>query len=76
MGVPLEVVSETLGDSSIRVTKDVYGHLLAPARAAAAGAITRALWSQGVDSHLATRDESESQTGPLTSENVGLKSNG
>lgn len=45
MGVPLEVVSETLGHSSIRVTKDRYGHLLAPARAAAAEAMGRALWA-------------------------------
>ena len=45
MGVPLEVVSETLGHSSIRVTKDVYGHLMAPARKEAAKAIQQALWS-------------------------------
>ena len=44
-GVPLEVVSEVLGHSSIRVTKDVYGHLLAPARAQAAAAMQRTLWS-------------------------------
>jgi integrase len=44
MNVPLEVVSETLGHSSIRVTKDVYGHLLTPAREAAADAMSRALW--------------------------------
>jgi integrase len=44
MLVPLEVVSESLGHSSIRVTKDVYGHLMAPARAAAADAMGEALW--------------------------------
>lgn len=44
-GVPLEVVSEVLGHSSIRVTKDVYGHLLAPARAHAATAMQQTLWS-------------------------------
>ncbi|MHB8246416.1 MAG: tyrosine-type recombinase/integrase [Acidimicrobiales bacterium] len=27
-GVPLEVVSEVLGHSSIYITKDVYGHLV------------------------------------------------
>lgn len=43
-GVPLEVVSETLGHSSIRVTKDVYGHLMAPARAQAAEAMQQTLW--------------------------------
>jgi hypothetical protein len=31
-GVPLEVVSETLGHSSIRITKDVYGHLIGTQR--------------------------------------------
>ena len=31
-GVPLQVVSEVLGHSSIRLTKDVYGHLEAAAR--------------------------------------------
>lgn len=44
MGVPLKVVSETLGHSSIRVTADVYGHLMEPARAEAADAMTSALW--------------------------------
>ena len=44
MGVPLEVVSDTLGHASIRVTMDVYGHLLAPAKMQAADAIRRALW--------------------------------
>lgn len=45
MDVPLEVVSEVLGHSSIRVTKDVYGHLLPGARAMAAEAMDRALSS-------------------------------
>ncbi len=44
MGVPLEVVSDTLGHASIRVTMDVYGHLLAPSRMLAAEAMRRALW--------------------------------
>jgi integrase len=44
MGVPLEVVSETLGHASIRITMDVYGHLLAPARMKAAEAMRKALW--------------------------------
>ena len=44
MGVPLKTVSETLGHSSIRVTADVYAHLLAPARQDAADAAGRALW--------------------------------
>ena len=43
-GVPLKVVSEMLGHSSIRVTADVYGHLLEPARAEAADAMGAALW--------------------------------
>ena len=44
MGVPLEVVSEMLGHASIRITKDVYGHLLEPARREAATAM-EALWN-------------------------------
>ncbi|MTA13908.1 MAG: tyrosine-type recombinase/integrase [Actinobacteria bacterium] len=43
MGVPLKVVSETLGHSSIRITADVYGHLLEPDRVDAAQAMQRAL---------------------------------
>lgn len=44
MGVPLKTVSETLGHSSIRITADVYGHLLEPARKEAADAAGKALW--------------------------------
>lgn len=44
MGVPLKTVSETLGHSSIRITADVYAHLLEPARKDAAEAAGRALW--------------------------------
>ena len=43
MGVPLKVVSETLGHSSIRITADVYGHLLDESRIEAARAMERAL---------------------------------
>lgn len=43
-GVPLKVVSEVLGHSSIRVTADVYGHLLDDAKSEAATAMTAALW--------------------------------
>lgn len=42
-GVPLKIISELLGHSSIRMTADVYGHLLEPARAEAADAMQRAL---------------------------------
>jgi integrase len=42
--VPLKVVSEMLGHSSIRVTADVYGHLLDDARAEAATAMSEILW--------------------------------
>lgn len=44
MNVPLKTVSETLGHSSIRVTADVYSHLLEPARTEAADAMTEALF--------------------------------
>ncbi len=43
-GVPLKVISEVLGHSSIRVTADVYGHLIDDAKAEAADAMTSALW--------------------------------
>jgi len=43
-GVPLQVVSEVLGHASIRMTADVYGHILEPDRAAAAEAMGNALW--------------------------------
>lgn len=43
-GVPLKIVSETLGHSSIRVTADVYGHLFDDAGAIAADAMATTLW--------------------------------
>lgn len=46
-GVPLKLVSETLGHSSIRVTADVYTHLMEPARTEVADAMTAALWGAG-----------------------------
>lgn len=42
-GVPLEAVSETVGHSSIRTTKDVYGRLLTSGRARVATAMDEAL---------------------------------
>jgi integrase len=44
-GMPIEVVSDILGHSSIRMTADVYGHILEPQRADAADAMEEALWS-------------------------------
>jgi integrase len=44
-GVPMKIVSETLGHASIRITSDVYGHLFDDAGAIAAEAMTAALWS-------------------------------
>lgn len=44
--VPIEVVSRVLGHSSIRITADVYGHILAPQRQHAADAMARALWGE------------------------------
>ena len=43
MGVELKVISEMLGHSSIRITADVYGHLLEPSRQDAAAAMERAI---------------------------------
>jgi integrase len=45
-GVPLKVISEVLGHSSIRVTADVYAHLMEPAKAEAADAMETALWGE------------------------------
>ncbi len=45
-GVPLHVVSQVLGHSSIRLTSDVYGHLLEPDRASAALAMDEVLWAR------------------------------
>lgn len=42
--VPLKVISEVLGHSSIRITSDVYAHLLDEAKAEAATAMECALW--------------------------------
>jgi integrase len=43
-GVPLEVVSRVLGHASIRITADVYGHIMDPQRQQAAEAMSAALW--------------------------------
>jgi integrase len=43
-GVKLQVVSEVLGHSSIRMTADVYGHILDPDRESAAAAMADVLW--------------------------------
>lgn len=43
-GVPLQVVADVLGHASIRMTADVYGHVLPPARKAAADAMTEVLF--------------------------------
>jgi integrase len=42
-GTPLHVVSEVLGQASIAITKDVYGHLLEGDGRAAAEWMSRAL---------------------------------
>ncbi len=42
-GVPLKIISEVLGHSSIRITADVYGHLMEPSELAAQ-AMNDALW--------------------------------
>jgi len=50
MEVPLEAVAEQLGHASIRVTKDVYGHLMPRSRARAAEAMRTILYDAPVDS--------------------------
>ena len=77
MGVPLEVVSDTLGHASIRVTMDVYGHLLAPSRMQAAEAMSRALWLNEMPdfdplaTEPATGRTSDESDAPLNSDGVG-----
>ena len=44
-GVPIEVVSKVLGHTSIRITADVYGHLLDEQKERTADAMQSALWS-------------------------------
>ncbi len=46
MEVPLEVIAEQLGHASIRVTKDVYGHLMPRSRARAAEAMRTILFDE------------------------------
>jgi len=43
-GVPIEVVSKILGHTSIRITADVYGHILDQQQEGAAEAMASALW--------------------------------
>jgi integrase len=77
MGVPLEVVSDVLGHASIRVTMDVYGHLLAPSRMQAAEAIRRALWINGLPDYkplatdVATAPNDEGVQNSVTTDLVG-----
>ena len=44
-GVKIQVVSKVLGHSSIRMTADVYGHILDPDRKEAADAMGSILWN-------------------------------
>ena len=43
-GTPLHVVSEVLGNASVAITKDVYGHLLEGDGRTAAKSMSRALF--------------------------------
>lgn len=75
--MPLDVVSDTLGHASIRVTMDVYGHLLAPAKMHAADAMRQALWLDGLPdfdplaTSLAAGDGTETANSAVTSDSVG-----
>ena len=81
MEVPLEVVAEQLGHASIRVTKDVYGHLMPRSRARAAEAMRTMLFddatSESSDSsdplatQLATLEPAGVILSPLTRDLVG-----
>jgi hypothetical protein len=81
MEVPLEVVSEQMGHASIRVTKDVYGHLMPKARAKAAEAMRSMLFDEitparpqtmaGLATQMATSDVANSYTEPVNRAFVG-----
>src|ERR1019366_9232332 len=81
MEVPLEVVSEQMGHASIRVTKDVYGHLMPKARAKAAEAMRSVLFdeidparphvSAGLATQMATSDVASSYSEPVNRTFVG-----
>jgi integrase len=43
-GIPLKVVADVMGHSSVRMTADVYGHVLTPQRQEAADAMATVLW--------------------------------
>jgi len=46
MEVPLKAIAEQLGRASVRVTRDVYGHLIAKSRAKAAEAMRSVLFEK------------------------------
>ena len=77
MEVPLEVVAEQLGHASIRVTKDVYGHLMPRSRARAAEAMRTILYDESApdipdtSNALATLESERLNFNPLTRTLVG-----
>jgi integrase len=81
MEVPLEAVAEQLGHASIRVTKDVYGHLMPRSRARAAEAMRTILYddspvdapetSNTLATSLATLGSEKLKNYPLTRDLVG-----
>jgi integrase len=81
MEVPLEAVSEQMGHASIRVTKDVYGHLMPKSRAKAAEAMRSVLFDEdhsprprasvGLATQLATLSAAGDSSTPVTRDLVG-----
>ena len=81
MEFPLEVVSEQMGHASIRVTNDVYGHLMPRARAKVAEAMrsvlfdeiihARPLASTGLATQVATSDVADDYSEPANRAFVG-----
>ena len=84
MEVPLEAVAEQLGHASIRVTKDVYGHLMPRSRAKAAAAMRTVLFddpvhegpevTDGLAVNMAVIDSQTSSKNALTCGYVGRPS--
>lgn len=73
MEVPLEVIAEQLGHASIRVTKDVYGHLMPRSRARAAAAMQEALFDDTVRRRSGLTEPSTTQRAVLEANAVTPK---
>jgi hypothetical protein len=72
MEVPLEAVAEQLGHVSIRVTKDVYGHLMPRSRAKAAEAMRTILYDDATADSPKTSNPLAASLATLESEKLNF----